>query len=103
MTAVATGRGSAAAVVGGSTFTGCAPGSACPVEGRRESTLSGVLELHAESLDPGFDRLGDRDRRARRVGHAGQLGGLTGSFGGIVLDLDRNVVADPDAVSIALV
>src|ERR1700687_2490771 len=98
MIAVVTGRGSASARAEADKLTTCAPRSACPIERRRESALSCVLEFHAERLDLRRGRPGDGQGRVRRVEDAGQLGGLTTLLRSEILDLDRDVVADLDAV-----
>src|ERR1700674_4325951 len=78
-------------------------GSACPVEGRRESALARAVEFHAEGFDLRGGRPRDRDGGARRMCDPGQLGCLAAFLRRVVLDLDGHVVADADAVAVALV
>ena len=52
MIAIAKGRGRTPARAVTGWFKDSLAGSACPAEGRRESTLAGVVEFHAEGFDP---------------------------------------------------
>src|SRR5690349_19819004 len=64
----------------------------------RECAPALVVELHPEGFDPRLRRPGDIQRAVHGVPNTDQLGGLAHPLRDVILDVDRNLVADLEVV-----
>src|SRR5690348_3428458 len=69
----------------------------------RERALALVVELHPERLDGRRRRAADRQRGVGGMPDTDEPGGLAHPLRDVILDIDRNLVADPEVVLVTAV